>query len=108
MKSSIRRNHVGIFGPPAARKNARNAQTTVAVGMSNGGSVRQDRHLWKYRRTAVPYAQDTTIPLLWRNCQEVRPPDRLARTLQTRHAQNAHRTMLASCWRLERGSASVP
>jgi hypothetical protein len=111
-ETSIRRNQVGILRPPAAQRDARHAQTTVAVGimLRDGGSVRLDRHLWKDRQTAVPYARDTpTILPGGRNCQEViQPLDGPARALQIRHAQNAHRTMLASCWRLERGSAEVP
>jgi hypothetical protein len=80
------------------------------VAMSSGGSVQQDRHLWESRRTAVPYAQyGLTIPPTWRNCQEIFQPS-LGPVLppRTQDTQNTHRTMLASCWRLARGSAGVP
>jgi hypothetical protein len=111
-ETSIRRNRVGSLRPPAAQRNARHAQTTVVIGIvkRDGGSVRQDRHLRKSRQTAVPYARDTpTILPTGRNCQEIiQPLDGPARALQFQHAQNVHRTMLASCWRLERGSAEVP
>lgn len=73
-----------------------------------GGSVRQDRHLRRYRRTAVPYAQfDSHYPA------GVCPLSRVLPTLQAPPAadagpQKTHRSMLDSCCRLARGSRAEP
>jgi hypothetical protein len=107
---SIRQNHLKTHSQPAAqRAHHTQAQVTAGVGRSASGTVRQDRHLWNNRRTAVPYAQyEMTIPPAWHNCQVTFQPFGPTRPWQVHDLQNVHRTMLASCWRLERGSAGVP
>ena len=75
------------------------------------GSVRQDRHLWNSRRTAVPYAQYVLNILPKRiNCQVVYQPclQPVGAPLPSRGAQNAHLIMAASCWRLARGRMGLP
>jgi hypothetical protein len=76
-----------------------------------GGSVRQERHLRRNRRTAVPYAQfDRHYPADVRVLSRVLPALRGAPSAGTLPAfvQKTQRNRPAICWRQARGSRAEP